>query len=62
MRQIMAENHFRHKKGMRRRGHEVQRIEVFTDTVFTVSSYSLYQIKKQIALHKKAICSSPICS
>ncbi len=34
MRQILIKNHFGHKKGTRWRGHEVQRIEAFTDAVF----------------------------
>ena len=34
MRQILAKNHFGHKKGTRWRGHDVQRIEAFTDAVF----------------------------
>ena len=34
MRQILAKNQFGHKKGTRWRGHDVQRIEAFTDAVF----------------------------
>ncbi|MBA3649816.1 MAG: DUF1211 domain-containing protein [Chitinophagales bacterium] len=34
MRQILVKNSFGHKRGTRWRGHEVQRIEAFTDAVF----------------------------